>query len=208
MRTLLLLSFVVCPLIESVSAQSVRQVAASTVDEGDGLEWTFVLDEYSRLHDKYLQERIPSVLDDLTALYLNDAVLRVGDKSVEGRDNIKDDLKKYITTVLTKQRKGRLFREIRSTVQVAVASETEVVCLIESTTNQYHNTLFFARSSRYDVVAIRERDGKWGIAVEVLGAVKPKSLTTKSGGLAAVADATLVDIYRRFDRTSPQTTPR
>jgi len=208
MKSLLVLLFVLCPLAESVSAQSVRQVVASEVDDGNGLEWAFVLDEYSRLHDRYLYDRTARVLDDLTALYLSDAVLHVGEESVVGRDNVKEDLEEYLDTLLARQRKGRTYREIRSTVQVAVASETEVVFLVETTGYHYRNTLLFARSSRYDVVAIKERDGKWGVAVEVLGAFEPKSLSTESGGVTAVADATLVDKYRQFNRTKLQTDAR
>jgi hypothetical protein len=191
-----------------VSAQSVRQVVASEVDDGDGLESTYLFDEYSRLHDRYLNDRTARVLDDLAALYLTDAVLRVGEKSITGRDNIKKDLEEYLATLLVRQRRGRTYREIRSTVQVAVASETEVVYLVETTGYHYRNTVLFARSSRYDVVAIEKQDGKWGLAVEVLGAVEPKSLSSESGGLTEIADATLVNMYRQFNRPNLQTDPR
>jgi len=208
MKSLLLIPFVLCSFAASVPAQSVRQVVASEVDEGNGLESTYLFDEYSRLHDRYLYDRTARVLDDLAALYLTDAVLRVGENSSTGRDNIKKDLEAHLATLLVRQRKGRTYREIRSTVQVAVASETEVVYLVETTGYHFRNTLLFARSSRYDLVAIKERDGKWGVAVEVLGAVEPKSLSSNSGGLTAIADATLVDIYRQFDRPTLQTDTR
>lgn len=205
---LLLLPLVLCLFVEPAPAQSVRQVVASEVDDGNGLEWTNVLDEYSRLHDRYLHDRTAKVLDDLTALYLPGAVLRVGEKTVAGRDGIKKDLDEYLATLLVRQRKGRTYREIRSTVQVAEASKTEVVCLVETTGYHYRDTLLFARSSRYDVVSIKEQDGKWGIAVEVLGAVEPKLLSSEAGGPTAMADPTLVDLYRQFIPTKVETGPR
>ena len=208
MRPLLIISFVLCSLVESVPAQSVRQVVTSEVDDGDGLDSTYLFDEYSRLHDRYLRDRTARVLDDLASLYLTDAALQVGEKSITGRDNIKKDLEEYLSTLMARQRKGRTYREIRSTVQIALASETEVVYLVETTGYHYRNTQFFARSSRYDVVATKKQDGKWGVAVEVQGAVESKSLSSESGGLTALTDDALVDMYHQFNRRKLQADPR
>ncbi len=195
-KHILLLLTIISLINEHAIAQSARDIVELEEPNVARLEWTYTLDEYSRLQDKYLASRSPRDLEDLMTYYLSDSILRVGEKSVVGSNDIKRDLEGYLAGLLVRQKTGVTYRESRSVVQVVLASETEVICVVETTGYHYQMTEFFAKSTRYDVVAIKRRDDKWGIAMESLGAVDPDLLTSKTGGVKALTDAQLVSMYK------------